>query len=90
MLQLCVVWVGRRDDLTLRVGCDPMSDHGVRYSTVLPLCMHQADKQYGMQVRPQQQLAPQLAHLGTLPATSDHTNGKREGHCQSPVIAAWF
>ena len=60
-----------------------MSDHGVRYSTVLSLCMHQADKQYGMPARPQQQLAPQLAHPGTLPATSDHTNGKREGHRQS-------
>ena len=35
MLQLCVVWVGRRGDLNLAVRCKPMSDHGVGHSIAL-------------------------------------------------------
>ena len=86
------VYFGWEDETTLdlRVGCNPMSDHGVRYSTVLSPCMHQADKQYGMPARPAAAAGTPTAIPGTLPATSDHTTDKREGHCQSPVIAAWF
>jgi hypothetical protein len=35
VLQLCVLWVGGRDDLNLAIRCKPMSDHGVRHSIVL-------------------------------------------------------
>lgn len=42
---------------------------------------------YGMPARPQE-LAPQLAQPGTLPAISDHTSYKQERHCLPPVRAA--